>query len=113
MYQAYVDQNEFNKAGSLSTPSEQKRLQELAKMIEADAEETILYTSFEEIECTINANVATCDCLLKDQYEEYEAVFTLAKVNNQWLVDLPEEQDIEYDEEIEAVMDSLLNESDD
>jgi hypothetical protein len=112
LYQAYVDQNEFDKAGELSTPAERKRLQELAQMIAVDADSTILHTQFETINCQeLDADTVKCDCLLEDQYERYEALFTLVRSGGDWLIDLPEEESVEYETEIEAVIDSLLRES--
>lgn len=111
LYQAYMDQNEFIKAAQLSTPPEKKRLEELEQMIGAYADSTVLTTSFERIDCTIKADSAICDCLLADQYESYEAEFVLLKRDKEWLIDLPREEDVEYDEEIEAVLDSLIRET--
>lgn len=112
LYQAYVDQNEFEKAAKLSTTSEKKRLQELEQMIAADADSSILYTKFESINCRqLGTDTVKCDCLLKDQYETYDAVFTLIKSGQDWLIDLPEQESVEYETEIEAVIDSLLRET--
>lgn len=108
MYQAYIDQNQFDQAAQLSTPAEQKRLQELEQMIAADVESTILETTFERIDCEIQSDTTRCTCLLEDQYEAYTAMFVLVKSNGNWLIDLPEDEAIEYDEELEAIIDSLL-----
>jgi hypothetical protein len=111
MYQAYVDQNEFMKAGRLSTAAEQKRLEELAQMIAGDMDSTVLETIFQRIDCQITGNTARCACLLEDQYETYSSLFILTKTQGNWLVDLPEEGEIEYDEDMEAIMDSLFQQS--
>lgn len=108
MYQAYIDQNEFIKAGHLSTAAEQKRLEELAQMIAGDMDSTILETVFQRIDCQITGNTARCTCLLEDQYEAYSSLFILTRSKGNWLVDLPEEGEIEYDEDLEAIMDSLF-----
>lgn len=113
MYQAYVDQNEFAQAALLSTPAEQKRLKELEQMIAMDMDSTILETLFERIDCEIQRDTARCTCLLEDQYESYTALFVLVKPNGDWLIDLPEEEEIEYDEDMEAIMDSLFQDSQD
>lgn len=113
MYQAYIDQNEFAQAALLSTSAEQKRLQELAQMIAGDMDSTILETVFERIDCQIQRDTARCTCLLEDQYEAYSALFVLVKPNGNWLIDLPEEEEIEYDEDLEAIMDSLFQDSQD
>lgn len=110
MYQAYVDQNKFDQAAMLSTPAEQKRLEELEQMIAADIDSTILETVFERIDCQIQSATAKCTCLLKDQYESYTALFSLVKSDGNWLIDVPEEEEIEYDEDLEAIMDSLFQE---
>lgn len=111
LYQAYVDQNEFDKARELSTAAEAKRLQELEQMIAADADSSILYTSFEQINCTeISAGTVECDCLLADQYETYFALFIVVRQNGQWLIDLPRPESVEYENEMESVMDSFRQE---
>ncbi|HKK76982.1 MAG TPA: hypothetical protein VJ953_18030 [Saprospiraceae bacterium] len=107
-YQAYVDQNAFDKAAQLSTAAEAKRLKELAQMIAADADSSILYTSFEEMSCVeISPDTVECDCKLADQYERYSALFTVVRQDGEWLVDLPEPASVEYDSEIESLFDSL------
>lgn len=108
MYQAYIDQNQFDQAAQLSTSAEQKRLQELEQMIAADMDSTILETTFERIDCEIQSDTARCTCLLEDQYEAYTAMFILVKNSGNWLIDLPEDEEIEYDEDLEAIIDSLL-----
>ena len=110
MYQAYVDQNEFDKAGQLSTAAEQKRLKELEMMIADDGDAAILATTFDRINCRVAQDTAFCDCKLTDQYESYEAEFVLLRSKDAWLVDLPREEAVEYDEEIESMLDSLFEE---
>lgn len=112
LYQAYVDQNEFAKAGLLSTPAEAKRLQELAQMIAADADSSILYTTFEQIRCEqISADTVECACRLADQYETYSALFTVVQQKGKWLVDVPQPESVEYDSEVESALDSLLQQA--
>lgn len=107
-YQAFIDQNEFENAAQLSTPAEAIRLRELERMIAADADSTILYTSFEQINCQeIRPDTVACKCELSDQYETYSAVFTLVKRNHQWLVDIPRPETIEYDSDTESINKSL------
>lgn len=111
LYQTYVDQNEFDKARELSTVAEAKRLQELEQMIAADADSSILYTSFEQINCTeIAADTVECDCMLADQYETYSALFIVVRQDGQWLIDLPKPESVEYENEMESVLDSLRQE---
>jgi len=111
LYQAYVDQNRFEQAALLSTPAEAQRLQELAKMIAADADDSVLYTSFEQINCqAAGVDTIECACHLTDQYETYNALFTLVRLAGGWRVDLPQPEDVEYQTDIEAAYDSLRRE---
>ena len=111
LYQAYVDQNRFEQAGLLSTPAEAQRLQELAKMIAADADDSILYTTFEQINCqATGVDTIECSCHLTDQYETYTALFTLVRLAGDWRVDLPQPEAVEYQTDIEAAYDSLRRE---
>jgi hypothetical protein len=111
LYQAYVDQNEFDKARQLSTPAEAKRLQELEQMIAADSTASLLYTSFEQINCrAISKDTVECDCVLADQYETYSALFVVVRQGGQWVIDIPRPESVEYENEMESILDSLREE---
>lgn len=111
-YQAYYDQNMFAEARELSTAAEQERLTELEQIIRSESQDsTILQTSFERISCTTTGDTAICDCLLRDQYEQYRARFQLLRQNDRWRVDAPHEEQLQIDEEIDRIMDSLLHNS--
>jgi hypothetical protein len=89
-YQAFYDENDFEQAGLLATPAEQKRLQDLAKMLAMEsADSTVLKTAFLSMNCRVKADSAFCKCRLKDQYETYEEEYVLLRIKKQWLVDAP------------------------
>ena len=107
-YQAYIDQNLFDQAGMLSTPAEQRRLQELAIMIANDLEDAVFTTEFLSISCTIQGDTANCECQMRDQYESYTELFQLQRSGSEWLVDVPMESDVNYEKELQSALDSLL-----
>lgn len=111
-YQAFYDQNMFDEARELSTPAEQERLTELETILLEEARDsTVLHTSFEQIQCTVNGDTAICHCTLQDQYERYQARFQLIRSDGQWLVDAPHQEQLRIDEELDRIMDSLLHNS--
>lgn len=106
-FQGYIDKNQFEEAKKLSTPRGQARLDDLAAIIQDElADSTIFNTTFLKIDCQITADTARCLCLVQDSYEEYETDYKLIRINEQWLVDVPEEEMIEEEEFIE-MLDSL------
>lgn len=91
-YQHFIDLNRFDDAKKLSTPAEQKRLDEEADLMAMFPEDsTILRTVFHKIQCReINNHLVVCDCLMEDEEAgEYESTFHLVKTHGVWLIDLP------------------------
>lgn len=111
LYQSYYDQNLFEQAKTLSTAEEAKRLDELARILEAEESQdsTRLTTQFLELTCTVKGDSAICLCKLKDQYETYDTEYILVRKNSRWLVDKPKEELFMEDEEaLERSLDSLF-----
>lgn len=110
-YQAYYDQNRFDEAKALCTPGEQKRLDDLAKMVlNQDADSTQLTTAFLSLKCRTKGDSAFCTCKCKDQYETYNIEFVLLRRKNQWLVDAPKQEEYEYDgPDFDGQVDTLFN----
>ncbi len=108
-YQAFVDNNQFEAAKSLSTEAERKRLSELAAMLaEEPAEAAIFTTNFLRIDCQPKRFTAYCQCLVEDDYERYEIMFKLVKTQGNWRVDAPEKDGVVVEEEvIEHVLDGM------
>ena len=51
---------------------------------------------------------ANCWCDLEDEYERYEALFSLIQVKGRWFVDVPDEDAaLEY-EEIEDIVEEII-----
>lgn len=92
-YQAYVDSNQFQLAQKLSTPRSAP-LHEMMAAIVADTptDSSLIHTQFVNLNCNIQQDTAICNCLLRDEYEEYESEYILVKVDDRWLVDLPDEE---------------------
>ena len=99
-YQACIDSNRFERAALLSTPDGQDMLSVLAEIMAGDPpDSTIVHTQILQINCTTVVDTARCQCQLKDEYEEYQSLFKLIRIDGQWLVDVPEEDDVEMTEE--------------
>jgi len=100
-YQALMDSNRFERAALLSTPDGKAMLNMLAEIMAGDPpDSSIVHTHFLDLNCVIEEdNTARCNCLLRDEYEEYTSQFKLLKIDGQWLVDIPEEEELEMSEE--------------
>lgn len=99
-YQAYMDSNRFERAALLSTPEGKDMLNMLAQIMAGDPpDSTIIHTQILDMNCTTVLDTARCECQLKDEYEEYQSLFKLVRIDGQWLVDVPEEDDVEMSEE--------------
>lgn len=99
-YQALMDSNLFDRAALLSTGEGKAMLDVLAEIMAGDPpDSSIIHTDFLKLDCVVQVDTAHCTCLLKDEYEAYESLFKLIKINGQWLVDAPEEEDMEMSEE--------------
>ncbi|PHN04221.1 hypothetical protein [Flavilitoribacter nigricans] len=92
-YQAYVDSNQFELAQSLST-SRSAPLHEMMATIVADtpSDSSLIHTQFVSLNCDVRQDTAICNCLLRDEYEEYDSEYILIKTDGRWLVDLPDEE---------------------
>lgn len=104
LYQSYIDSNLFVQAQQLSTPRS-AALHEMMAAIVADtpSDSSLIHTQFLSMDCVVEEEKAVCNCLLKDEYEEYDSEYILVKINGQWLVDSPDEEaDFElFEQEIE------------
>ena len=99
-YQAYMDSNRFERAALLSTPEGKDMLNMLAQIMAGDPpDSTIIHTQILDMNCTTVLDTARCECQLKDEYEAYQSIFKLVRIDGQWLVDVPEEDDVEMSEE--------------
>lgn len=100
-YQALMDSNRFERAALLSTPDGKAMLNMLAEIMAGDPpDSSIVHTNFLNLNCAIEKETtARCNCLLRDEYEEYASQFKLLKIDGQWLVDIPEEDELEMSEE--------------
>lgn len=78
-------------------------------MIANDLEEAVFTTEFLSISCTITGDIAVCECKMKDEYESYIELFQLQRSGSGWLVDVPMDSDVDYDQEMQSALDSLLS----
>ena len=103
-YQQYFDKNEFEQAKRYSTPGGRKWIDDIAPMIMSEEESTIMTTIFRSINCTTRADTAICDCELQDANESYSASFRIVRIDGQWLVDAPDEEEvIDYEDNEEVI----------
>ena len=108
-YQEFIDKNNFDGAKILSTNAGKSFINDLADAIPADLmDSTVIHTQFLNIDCTIEENIAHCLCELEDEYETYEALYTLVNIKGRWLVDAPEEEENLDFEEIEEIVEDIL-----
>ena len=107
-YQTHYDKNEFKAAAAFCTPAMQQQLVVLEEMLDGDLDSTLLETEFLKLDCAVRNDSAFCLALLKDQYETYPASFLLLQSKRGWLVDLPVEESIDYNEEVLDALDSLI-----
>jgi hypothetical protein len=93
LYQSYIDSNLFAQAQRLSTPRS-AALHDMMASIVADTpfDSSLIHTQFLSLDCVIQQDTAICNCMLKDEYEEYASEYILINSNGQWLVDLPDEE---------------------
>jgi hypothetical protein len=101
LYQAYVDSNRFELAQSLSTPRSAP-LHEMMAAIVADTpfDSSLIHTQFIKLSCEEKQDTAICICLLKDEYEEYESEYIVVRMENRWLMDIPDDEgDFEFFEQ--------------
>jgi len=109
-YQVYLDQNDFNRAKTLSTSREAERLDEVSRVVAAESQDsTRTYSTFLKINCVVLADSARCACTIRDQYETYDTDFVLIRYNRRWLVDSAPQEEILFDEEeIEEALNGML-----
>ena len=108
MYQNFVDKNYFDKARSLCTATEKERLNDLEAILEKELQDsTILTTVFLKIDCQTKGKITRCDCLVKDEYEQYQAEYKLVKKGGVWLVDSPDEEIIIESDVIQNTLEEM------
>lgn len=93
-YQGFIDLNLYEDAKKLSTPAEQLRLDMEAKLMAMESSDsTVFHTTFLKINCRETGEEAMCQCVVEDEYGEYEMEFRLVKSDGVWLVDVPVEEE--------------------
>lgn len=109
-YQQYLDQNAFEEAKGLSTSKEAVRLDEIAKIVAAESQDSTRTNSvFLKLDCSVLRDTARCACTIKDQYETYNTDFLLVRYKSKWLVDVAPQEEIIFDEEeLERALDGML-----
>lgn len=110
LYQAYLDQNAFDKAKTLSTAKETARLEEVSRIVAAENQDSTRTNSiFLKLNCTVQPDSVRCACTIKDQYETYDTDFFLVRFKNRWLVDAAPQEELLFDEEeLEGILDGML-----
>jgi len=110
-WQEQVDLDKYDEAARLSTPSAKEWLLMIEKFLEGLPEEELgelVLTSFTEMNCVEQGDIARCGCLIKEEDELIADTFILHKIDGQWMVDVPEEVTEESEGTIDEFIDSLL-----
>jgi hypothetical protein len=71
--------------------------------------DTTATTNFKSIKCITKDTTALCRCIITENKEIFEDSFLLVKRNDQWLIDISEEESNPQDNE---VLQNLLNAGD-
>jgi len=91
-WQKHIDHNEFEAAKQLSTPAAQEWINFIAEVMKLDGEDdTIMETVFESINCTVAADSAICNMVIKEEGELFDDAILLRKLSGQWKIDIPAE----------------------
>lgn len=99
-FQLHIDNNNFPDAIRMSTQDMQKVLSSLKELFTDDTDEVgLTQTTFLDIQCKTEKELAECRCQLRDEYEDYNSVFFLKKIKGIWLIDRSEDSYSEEDEE--------------
>ena len=88
-WQIYLDNNEIEKAATLSTILTQAWLAENKELFLNDSQ--VYQTNFVKMSCIEEGIKATCTYTILEEGEFIEDFFLLKKIDGQWLVDLEEE----------------------
>ncbi len=112
-WQIYIDNNHFDKAKTLSTKQAIEMVDMIQSVLYTEIEEEVeSNTVFKEMICTEKGNKAICTYIIIESGEEIQDSFFLQKENSQWLVDVPEEEELLKNDPIEKMSDDfekLLN----
>lgn len=110
LYQSYMDRIMFAEAMTLSTDEEKERLAEVMRILQRESPDSTRSTSvFLKMKCNVEKDRAECFCRIKDEFDTYNTMFVLLRINDRWLMDAPPEEEIYFDEEaMDNVLDSLL-----
>ena len=110
-WQSWIDKSNYKDAALLSTPRAQNWIVQINQIF-GTATDT---TNFKSIKCIVKDTTAMCSCQILDtQKEVFIDSFLLVKRNNQWLVDISEEQSEPQDTEVlENLLGKELEKTDD
>jgi hypothetical protein len=96
-WQGWVDRSQFDNAAYLSTPRAQQWIAQISSIFGTD---TTAMTNFKSIKCNVKDTTGMCYCIITEDKEIFEDSFLLVQRNNQWLIDISEEQSQPQDNEV-------------
>ena len=112
-WQEYIDNNHFDEAKELSTEQAIEMVNMIQSVLYTEVEEEVeSNTVFKEMICSEKGTKAICTYIIVENDEEIRDSFFLQKENNQWLVDIPAEEELLKNDPIEKMSDDfekLLN----
>ena len=102
--QALVDKNQFDEARKLSTPRAQEMVSLMERIFQDEEGELTSNTQFKSMKCAERGDtLAICTYQIIDEEELIIDSFTLVKEAGNWLVDIPEEEDLMEEEDVEKL----------
>ncbi|MEM1319307.1 MAG: hypothetical protein AAGG75_03570 [Bacteroidota bacterium] len=103
-WQAFVDKNQFDEARKLSTPRAQEMVSLMERLFQGEEGDLTSSTLFKSMNCAEKGDsLAICTYQIIDEEELIVDSFTLIKDGSNWLVDIPEEEDIMEEEDVEKL----------
>lgn len=102
LWQKHIDKNEFSDAKILSTQRGKEWISGIeAFLADENSDSLITNTEFLNMNCVENGMDAYCVYLFKsEEGDTFQDTFFLKKENNQWLVDIPEDEGVPTEEEL-------------
>ena len=108
-WQNHLDRNEFKEAKRISTPNAIEWIETIEGFLaEEELDSLTTTTEFLNMKCYEKGNDANCVYLFIDEEGfQFEDTFFLKKMDNLWLVDIPEEEGDLDNQDLEGLLNEL------
>ena len=99
-WQAHIDNNEFEEAKALSSPQTAEIITWMQTLLaNMGADEYVTQTTFEKLKCRKKGDQAVCYYTIEEEGEVFNDSFLLVRIEGKWLIDLPDEEDFDEEED--------------